>query len=141
VVEKLGTKPASSTSARRITTPEVFVTASIQANGQSIAIRTFRVTGAPVGSVVYISCRVRCDWSETKRVSAPGAMQFAQPAGRRLSRGAKIFVYVTKPGWIGYYESITVNPKRASQQLTTRFVACLPRDGKRTPISCSSATT
>jgi PKD repeat protein len=98
----------------------------------------FRVlsVNAPQGATVTVRCKGRgCPFKASKRSATTSRQVRIRKLERRLLRaGASIRIFVTKPGSIGKYTSITVRggkPPRRSDR-------CLMPDSNTKPVKCPS---
>ena len=88
----------------------------------AVIFRTFSIQKAPTKSSVLIRCTKGCHVTEHLRISKNGSVADRKLIGKKLKKGSVISVYVTKPGWIGYYALLQVTGKRG---LVTTQKACL----------------
>ena len=99
----------------------------------AVIFRTFSIQKAPAKSSVLIRCTKGCHVTEHLRTSKNGSAVDRTLIGKKLKKGSVISVYVTKPGWIGYYALLQVTGKRG---LVTTQKACLAPTAPTKPVAC-----
>jgi hypothetical protein len=103
-------------------------------HGSSIKVDSLRVTDAPAGASVLVTCtgkRKGCPKEKTFVTSAKGSVSMTKLFRKRLKAGAVLTVTVTTPNAIGRVRQITVRRKGKPRSKTL----CL-NPGVQTPSAC-----
>ena len=86
---------------------------SSSSSSKSTKFTSVRVTEAPAGASVRITCRGRgCPKSQTFTTSAKGSVSLTRAFRKRLRVGAVVSIAVTTPNAVGKVRVLTVRKKR-----------------------------